>query len=100
MKLSAMQAQRLEQQIDAEIIPEDHTLLPQLERAFGRHTFFLDSEGLNIVEPSPVDRQVGNVVKLASWIDENHTTLEPSEPEAMPLEIKLGSPGAEGSEGN
>jgi hypothetical protein len=100
MKLSSVQAQRLEQQIDAQIIPDDHALLPQLERAFGRHTFFLDSEGLNIVEPSPSDRQIGNVVKLANWIDDRHTTLEPSEPEPMPLEIRLGPAGRDGSEGD
>ena len=97
MKLSPVQARRLEQQIDAQIIPEDHTLLPQLEQAFGQHTFFLDSEGLNIVEPSPDDQRMGNIVKLASWIDDKHTTLEPSEPEAMPVEIRLG-PGSDGSD--
>jgi hypothetical protein len=82
------------------IIPDDHALLPQLERTFGRHTFLLDSEGLNIVEPSPSDYQIGNIMKLANWTDEKHTTLEPSEPEAMPVEIELGSTGADGSGGD
>jgi len=40
---------------------------------------------------------MGNIVKLASWIDDKHTTLEPSEPEAMPVEVRLG-PGSDGSD--
>jgi hypothetical protein len=74
MKLSPAQVHRVQQQIDGRVIPNRHTLSPQLQRAFGNHTFFLDSEGLNIVEPSPADSQVGNVVKLASWADDDHTT--------------------------
>jgi hypothetical protein len=98
MKLSPAQVQRVQQQIDGQVIPARHALSPQLQRAFGNHTFFLDSEGLNIVEPSSADRQVGNVVKLASWADDAHTTLEPNPPESTPVVVQLGSAGTDGED--
>lgn len=98
MKLSPAQVQRVQRQIEGQIIPDGHSLSLQLEQAFGEHTFFLDSEGLNIVEPSPADREVGKIVKLARWVDEDYTTLEPNAPEPKPGEIKLGSTGADGED--
>jgi len=71
--------------------PDSHPLTPKLQRAFGDHTFFLNPDGLTIVEPSPVDRQVGEVVKLAGWADGAHTKLEPDVPEPMPVAIQLES---------
>jgi hypothetical protein len=91
MKLSSEQVQRVEQRIDGQVVPDSHPLTPKLQRAFGDHTFFLNPDGLTIVEPSPVDRQVGEVVKLAGWADGAHTKLEPDVPEPMPVAIKLES---------
>src|SRR6185437_16118592 len=50
-------------------IPDDNPAVPKLNEAFGDHTFFLDSEGLHIVEPTSRDGKVteAQVVKLASW---------------------------------
>jgi hypothetical protein len=98
MKLSPAQVHRVQQQIGGQVISSRHALSPQLQRAFGNHTFFLDSEGLNIVEPSPADSQVGNVVKLASWVDDEHSTLEPNPPEPKPVVVQLGSPGTNGED--
>lgn len=89
MKLSSELARRVEEQIEGEAIPEDHPLSPRLQNAFGDHTFFLNPDGLTIVEPTATDRQVGEVVKLASWTDGAHTTLAPESPEAMPVMIAL-----------
>jgi hypothetical protein len=97
MKLSALQADRVLQQVDCQVISPRHTITPQLRQAFGDHTFFLDSQGLSIVEPASPDRQVGNIVKLASWADESHTSLAPIGPEPTPVAVKLG-PGADGAE--
>ena len=91
MKLSSEQVQRVEQRIDGEVVPDSHPLSPQLQRAFGDHTFFLNPDGLTIVERSPVDRQVGEVVKLAGWTNSAHTELEPDVPEPMPVAIQLES---------
>jgi hypothetical protein len=38
-------------QFQGEVIPDNHPVIPQLKGLFGDHTFFLDSHGLNIVEP-------------------------------------------------
>ena len=91
MKLSSEQVQRVEQRIDGEVVPDSHPLSPQLQREFGDHTFFLNPDGLTIVERSPVDRQVGEVVKLAGWADGARTELEPDVPEPMPVAIQLES---------
>ena len=89
MKLSSEQARRVEEQIAGEAIPENHPLSPRLQTAFGDHTFFLNTDGLTIVEPTMTDRQIGEVVKLADWTDKSHTTLEPAAPEVMPAVIPL-----------
>lgn len=95
MKLSPAQVQRVQHQFEGQVIPEGHALTLQLEQAFGEHTFFVDSEGINVVEPSPTDVEVGNVVKLASWVGEGYTTLEPNEPVPRPGEIRIGATGAD-----
>ena len=51
MKLTSAQVERTLSQFRAEAIPDNHPVVPQLNNLFGEHTFFLDSKGLNIVEP-------------------------------------------------
>jgi hypothetical protein len=91
MKLSAAQTRRVQDQIGAQAVPDRHAISPDLQRAFGDHTFFLDAAGLNIVEASPTDSHVGNVVKVARWADAEHTQLKIETPEPMPVEVELGS---------
>ena len=50
MKLTSAQVERALTQFQAQAIPENHPVLPQLNKLFGDHTFFLDNNGLNIVE--------------------------------------------------
>ena len=93
MKLSAARVERTLSQIDAQAIPDDHPVMPQLNRLFGEHTFFLDSNGLNIVEPAePASAAdlAGQVINLASWTDVNLTSLEPHEPEPTDVVVQLG----------
>src|SRR5215467_9508966 len=52
MKLSPAQVERTVSQLQIEAIPDNHPLVPQLNRLFGEHTYFLDQNGLNIVEPA------------------------------------------------
>ena len=92
MKMNSAQIKQTLHQFDAQAIPAEHPAMPQLERLFGGHTFFLDSEGLNIVEPGEAeqnDRQRGVVVNLANWTDETKASLEPHEPEATELVVDL-----------
>lgn len=98
MKLSLAQIERVEEQYDGQMVPESHDVAPQLESLFGDHTFFLDSQGLNIVEPSPEAGQVGNVVNLANWTDEKRTMLAPHPPEPTNVVIELGEPFSDGED--
>ncbi len=91
MKLAPSQVERVEERIECQAIPEDHAATPQLETVFGSHTFFLDSEGLSIVEPSPGDDHLGSVVKLANWTDDRRTTLAPHPPEPTEVVVELGA---------
>jgi hypothetical protein len=93
MKLTNDLVDRTLSQIPVEAIPDSHPAIGQLSRVFGEHTFFLDDDGLLIVEPAePVEdgTPAGQVVKLASWNDA-HTTLSPHDPERTDILIELGA---------
>ena len=92
MKMNSAQIEQTLNQFEAQAIPAGHPAMPQLERLFGGHTFFLDGAGLNIVEPVEAeqnDRRRGVVVNLASWTDETKASLEPHEPESTELVVDL-----------
>jgi hypothetical protein len=96
MKLTSTQVERALSQFQAEAIPDDHPVIPQLNNLFGEHTFFLDGSGLNIVEPAEAGRagaqaQAAKVVNLATWSDSNPTKLEPHEPEPTDVVVVLGA---------
>lgn len=91
MKLTSALVERTLSQFDAEAIPDDDPAIPQLNRLFGDHTFFLDRHGLNIVEPAglaPAGMQ-GQVVKIASWDEGNPDSLAPHEPEPTDVVIRF-----------
>ncbi len=52
MKLTSAQVERTLSQFEAQAIPDSHPMVPRLSELFGEHTFFLNSDGLNIVEPT------------------------------------------------
>lgn len=84
MKLASAMIDQTLDQFEAEAIPDNHPAVPQLNKIFGDHTFFLDASGLNIVEPSDASRAAAptwQVVKVASWSDPAKTSLSPHEPE-------------------
>jgi hypothetical protein len=92
MKLNTALVERTLNQFDAQAIPENHPVVQQLNSLFGDHTFFLDANGLNIVEPTAQadsGSQTGQVVKLAGWSDDNRTSLAPHEPELTEVVIVL-----------
>ena len=94
MKLNATQVKRTLSQFDAEVLPDSHPAVPQLNTLFGDHTFFLDSDGLNVLEPAEtpeLEGQTGEVVSLASWSDATLTSLRPHEPEPTGVVIDLES---------
>jgi hypothetical protein len=92
MKMNSAQIEQTLNQFEAQPIPAGHPAMAQLERLFGGHTFFLDSAGLNIVEPVEAeqnDRRRGVVVNLATWTDAAKTSLEPHDPESTDLVVDL-----------
>jgi hypothetical protein len=73
-------------------IPDDNPAVPALKEVFGHHTFFLDTEGLHIIEPTGVDggeATEAEVIKLASWGDPACTSLAPHRPEPTDIIIAL-----------
>ena len=84
MRLSEARVQQTLSQFEAQAIPENHPALGQLKELFGDHTFFVDANGLNIVEPiqhADSGSQAGKVVNLANWADDDGTRLQPHAPE-------------------
>ena len=79
MKLSALHSAQTARQLGFWEVPETHPANPSLCEFFGDHTFFLDSEGLSIVEPNEPENAVdlARIVKLATWADETRTELAP-----------------------
>ena len=82
-------------QFEARAISDDHPLISQLNDLFGEHTFFLDRNGLNIVEPAEAAAgaaaQSAKVVNLANWSDDDSTGLELHEPETTDIVITFES---------
>ena len=92
MKLSSQAVEHTLSQFEAQALPENHPAVAQLNQLFGDHTYFLDGDGLHIVEPTePTDSgtQKGVVIKLASWSDASRTSLAPHAPEASDRVIEL-----------
>jgi hypothetical protein len=92
MRLTSAQVERALNQFEAQAIPEDHPVTAQLSDMFGDHTFFLDGNGLNVVEPAEVttDGETGKVVNLADWADESLTRLAPHPPQVTDVVVLLG----------
>jgi hypothetical protein len=93
MKLNPTQVKQTLSQFEAQVLPDSHPAVPELSDLFGDHTFFLDSGGLNVLEPAEapaeMEAQTGEIVSLASWSDESLTSLRPHEPEPTGVVIVL-----------
>lgn len=92
MKLSSARIQDAVEQTGAHAIPDDHPAVSQLKGIFGDHTFFLNRDGLNIVETDEPagDGVVANVVNIANWADAEGTALVPHQPELTGAVVELG----------
>jgi hypothetical protein len=101
MRMSAALVDRTLGQFEAQALPETHPAVSELRKIFGNHTFFVDRDGLNIVESTEADdgSQIGQVVKLASWKDAKRTSLTPHEPEPTEVLVDLGSGKADEPDG-
>lgn len=92
MKLNATQQNHVEEQLGIEALPEENPAMPKLKEVFGEHTFFVDADGLNVVEEHPEEENpAGVVIKLASWA-EDQSQLRVHEPEVLPVTVDLTKP--------
>jgi hypothetical protein len=94
MKLNSAQIEQTLAQFEARVVPDDHPVVSELSQLFGNHTFFLDSKGLNVVEPNEgveAGAPAGTVINLASWSDARMTSLAPHEPEPTEVVVMLES---------
>ncbi len=92
MKLNSALIDRTLTQFEAQALPDDHPAVSELSELFGDHTFFLDVEGLSIIEPNATDAasgRTGIIVKLASWDDTEPSSLLPHEPEFTDVVVVL-----------
>lgn len=92
MKLSARQTNRAASQIDARVVPDDHPIVERLTKVYGDHTFFLDADGLEIVEaaePTTSGEPMAQVVNIADWADAERSSLVLHEPEPTDVTVEL-----------
>jgi len=92
MKLNSTQVKQTLSQFQAEVLPDNHPAVPQLNDLYGDHTFFLDGSGLKVLEPAGLPEkevQSGEVVSLADWSDATLTSLRPHEPEMTGVVVVL-----------
>ena len=93
MKLNSAQIEQTLTQFPAEPIPADHPAIGRLESLFGDHTFFLDGNGLNIVERLEDEATDGAsscvVMNVASWADASASALQAHEPEDTERRIQV-----------
>jgi hypothetical protein len=92
MKLSPQAVEQTLTQFQAQPLPDDHPVVPQLDQIFGEHTYFVDEAGLHVVEPTDATdsgKRQGMVVKLASWSDAKRTSLAPHPPQPTDVIVVL-----------
>jgi len=91
MKLNSAQVEQTLAQFRADVIPDDHPVVPTLNELFGNHTFFVNDNGLNVIQPKESTQagvSAGTVVKVASW-NAQLTSLAPHEPEPTDVVVML-----------
>ena len=85
MKLNPTQVKQTLNQMNANVLPENHPAVTKLTDLFGEHTFFVDDAGLKVLEPAEMPekgKQTGEVLSLADWSDATLTSLTPHEPQS------------------
>jgi hypothetical protein len=92
MRLDADMVERALDQFEAEALPNDHPAVPKLNEVFGDNTYFLDGEGLHIIEPAAgvADHLIGDALTVGRW-ESGRSGLTLQEPEAADITVDLGS---------
>lgn len=95
MKLTATQLSAAEAQLESVPISESVAFVPELKIMFGDHTFFVDSEGLHILEwfeeDQPSDgREALTAVRIAAWTGDDQETVAAHPPAKTNLVVITG----------
>jgi hypothetical protein len=83
MKLNSTKIAQAREQQHANPIADTHPATSAFRRRFGDHTFFVDKDGLHVIEPTGPNQANANAsvfVRLASWKNARRTTLRPHAP--------------------
>ena len=78
MKLTDEQIAATRDTLGASPVDPAHPAVPQLEKAFGEHTFYVDQNGLlAFLDPEEIKAEPGDprLVLIAAWTDENRREL-------------------------
>jgi len=92
MKLNEAQISRTLSQFRAQVLAEDHPAAVQFCELFGHHTFFLDAEGLYVLEMLEIpgmEAQDGELISLGKWSDTDFEKLTTHQPEPTGVVIHL-----------
>ena len=91
MKLSDEQVKAVEENTGLKPIPQDNPAIERLQESFGDHTFYVDDRGLYVLETAEdeAENDQATAVQVASWTDENMTTLQAHEPQATDVVLSL-----------
>jgi hypothetical protein len=92
MKLNEAQMNIALSQLRALVLTENHPAVAQFCELFGHHTFFLDANGLHVLELLEVlgmEAQDGEVISLADWPNADFTKLTTHQPEPTGVIIRL-----------
>lgn len=92
MKLNSTQIEQTLNQFSAHVIADDNPAIPELNKLFGDHTFFLDARGLNVLERIELPRrepESGEMINVADWSDGTLTKLRAHQPEPTGIVIRL-----------
>lgn len=91
MKLNDDQVKAVEENTGLQPIPQDNPAIERLQESFGDHTFYVDDRGLYVLEAGEDDasQDEATAVQVASWTDENMTTLQAHEPQATDVVLSL-----------
>jgi hypothetical protein len=94
MKLTSDQIERAVDRLDVAAVANAPDLMAQLVELYGDHTFFVDADGLHILEMVDEDEggaggDVLTLVQLAAWSDETMSEVVTHEPRATGKSLAL-----------
>lgn len=83
MKLTSEQIQTATESLGFDAIAEQHPVHPQLEKALGEHTFFINDNGLFVFNEHSEENSKEKTARLyvvAAWTDDEKKALSPVTP--------------------